>query len=492
MFRRRNMKDLTWLVLGALGLPLLSLAQFSPPSGKPLASILMIEPIPQNSASLSGYVIEPHSGRPIDGASVLIDMHQPPLTAKTGADGYFRIEGIAAGEYSVSASKSGFVRIGMVSGIAVTLHAGENKTGAILRLQGTGTLSGRILDSNGRPVVQARVGPFNLAYNDSQREPSGLGFGRETETNGDGEYRLSNIPPGKYFVVCVNMPGSCYGSSGPLELNPETAEPWYHDFPFFTPRDMVRAFQPLRTQLGISRIHVGIGGSMGGQQLLEWAIEEPQLFEHIIPIATNSQHSPWGIAFNASQRLCIEADSSWQNRNPEAGIEGMKVARGVALISYRHYETYQRSQTETNNKKISDFKSESYQRYQGDKLAKRFNAFSYYKLSQGMDSHNVARGRGSAEQALRQIKANTLCIGIETDILFPIVEQQFIATYVPGARFEMIRSPFGHDGFLLEFEQIEKLISKFLEDTKVNQAENPDQLDAGSSVNKLSSKHGRS
>ena len=173
------MKDLTWLVLGALGLPLLSLAQFSPPSGKPLASILMIEPIPQNSASLSGYVIEPHSGRPIDGASVLIDMHQPPLTAKTGADGYFRIEGIAAGEYSVSASKSGFVRIGMVSGIAVTLHAGENKTGAILRLQGTGTLSGRILDSNGRPVVQARVGPFNLAYNDSQREPSGLGFGRE-------------------------------------------------------------------------------------------------------------------------------------------------------------------------------------------------------------------------------------------------------------------------------------------------------------------------
>ena len=298
--------------------------------------------------------------------------------------------------------------------------------------------------------------------------------------------------PGKYFVVCVNMPGSCYGSSGPLELNPETAEPWYHDFPFFTPRDMVRAFQPLRTQLGISRIHVGIGGSMGGQQLLEWAIEEPQLFEHIIPIATNSQHSPWGIAFNASQRLCIEADSSWQNRNPEAGIEGMKVARGVALISYRHYETYQRSQTETNNKKISDFKSESYQRYQGDKLAKRFNAFSYYKLSQGMDSHNIARGRGSAEQALRQIKANTLCIGIETDILFPIVEQQFIATYVPGARFEMIRSPFGHDGFLLEFEQIEKLISKFLEDTKVNQAENPDQLDAGSSVNKLSSKHGRS
>jgi len=109
-----------------------------------------------------------------------------------------------------------------------------------------------------------------------------------------------------------------------------------------------------------------------------------------------------------------------------------------------------------------------------------------------MDSHNIARGRGSAEQALHQIKANALCIGIETDILFPVVEQQFIATYVPGARLEMIRSPFGHDGFLLEFEQIEKLISQFLEDTKQKQAENPDQFDAGSSINKLTSKHGRS
>lgn len=296
--------------------------------------------------------------------------------------------------------------------------------------------------------------------------------------------------PGKYFIVCVNMPGSCYGSSGPLELNPETAEPWYHDFPFFTTRDMVKAYQPLRSHLGISRIHVGIGGSMGGQQLMEWAIEEPGLFENIVPIATNAQHSPWGIAFNASQRLCIEADSSWQNRNPEAGIEGMKVARGVALISYRHYETYQRTQAETSNKKIADFKSESYQRYQGDKLAKRFNAFSYYKLSQGMDSHNIGRGRDSIEKALQQIKAETLCIGIETDILFPAVEQQFIANHVPGAKYEMIRSPYGHDGFLLEFEQIEKLISKFLEDTKMKRAKQPD-FDAGSSINKLTSKHGR-
>lgn len=298
--------------------------------------------------------------------------------------------------------------------------------------------------------------------------------------------------PDKYFIVCANMPGSCYGSSGPLELNPETAEPWYHDFPFFTTRDMVRAYQPLRVQLGISTIHVGIGGSMGGQQLLEWAITEPQLFRHIIPIATNAQHSPWGIAFNASQRLCIEADGTWTKRNPIAGLNGMKVARSVALISYRHYETYQRSQAESSNEKIDDFKSESYQRYQGEKLGRRFNAFSYYKLSQGMDSHNVGRGRGSIAKALEKIKARTLCIGIETDILFPVEEQQLIATHVSGARYELIRSPYGHDGFLLEFEQIEKLITHFLEDYPGKEAGPQERQDPGSSVNKLSSQHGRS
>lgn len=280
---------------------------------------------------------------------------------------------------------------------------------------------------------------------------------------GNGKY----FDPRDYFIVCVNMPGSCYGSIGPLELNPETAEPWYHDFPIFTTRDMIHAYKPLKRFLGINKIHVGIGGSMGGQQLLEWAIEEPDLFENIIPIATNARHSPWAIAFNASQRLCIEADRSWTERHSIAGIEGMKVARSVALISYRHYETYGKGQAEENNELIYGFKSESYQRYQGEKLAKRFNAFSYYRLSQSMDSHNIGRGRNSIENALRQIKANTFAIGIETDILFPISEQQQIAANIPGARYKTIQSPFGHDGFLLEFEQIEVIIREFLDNQKI-------------------------
>ena len=279
-----------------------------------------------------------------------------------------------------------------------------------------------------------------------------------------GEGKL--FDPKNYFIICVNMPGSCYGSLGPLDKNPATGKPYYHDFPFFTPRDMIRAYQPLKNYLGIKKIKIGIGGSMGGQQLLEWAIEEPGLFEYIFPVATNAKHSAWGIAFNASQRMCIEADDTWKEKKPDAGIEGMKAARSIALISYRHYETYHASQSEHQHEKIEHYKSESYQKYQGEKLARRFNAFSYYFLSKGMDAHNVGRGRTSVENALQQIEAKTLAIGIVTDILFPLSEQQFLAENIPHAKFTSINSLYGHDGFLLESEQIQQIISGFLVSAK--------------------------
>jgi homoserine O-acetyltransferase len=275
-----------------------------------------------------------------------------------------------------------------------------------------------------------------------------------------GEGKL--FDPSLYFIVCVNMPGSCYGSSGPLEIDPGTNQPYYHTFPLFTTRDMVRSYMPLKNFLGIERIQIGIGGSMGGQQLLEWAIEEPDLFRYIFPIATNAQHSPWAIAFNASQRFCIETDPTWKTNEPEAGLEGMKAARSVALLSYRTYDTYKLGQAEVTNEKISHFNSESYQRYQGEKLAKRFNAFSYYSLSKSMDSHNVGRGRGSVIEALHMIKAKTLSIGIRSDLLFPVEEQEYLAAHIEGARFRQIDSYYGHDGFLLEFEQIQQHITEFI------------------------------
>jgi homoserine O-acetyltransferase/O-succinyltransferase len=276
---------------------------------------------------------------------------------------------------------------------------------------------------------------------------------------GDGKL----FDPEIYFIVCVNMPGSCYGSISPLDVNPVTQKSYYHDFPFFTTHDMIRSYQPLREHLGIKKIHIGLGGSMGGQQLLQWAIEEPDLFEFIFPIATNAFHSPWGIAFNASQRWAIETDSTWPQKKDDAGLEGLKVARSIALLSYRHYDAYGLSQLETDANKFDQFKSESYQRHQGDKLAKRFNAFSYYVLSKGMDAHNVMRKYASAEEALRQIKAQTHVIGIKNDVLFPFEEQRFLASHIPGACLTGIESFYGHDGFLLEFEKIEKVITSFLQ-----------------------------
>jgi len=276
-----------------------------------------------------------------------------------------------------------------------------------------------------------------------------------------GEGKL--FDPAEYFVVCANMPGSCYGSTGPLSPNPLNHEPYYHDFPFFTTRDMIKAYQPLRAHLGIQKIRIGAGGSMGGQQLLEWAIIEPELFEYIFPIATNAQHSPWAIAFNESQRMSIEADSTWKENTPEAGLAGMRAARATALISYRHYNTYLHAQPRSDVFPFEGWDgASSYQRYQGEKLARRFNAFSYYVLSQGMDSHNVGRARGGMEKALDLIRAKALVIGIESDILFPLVEQKFLASYIRGASFISISSAFGHDGFLLEYGPMTLLIRDFL------------------------------
>ena len=268
--------------------------------------------------------------------------------------------------------------------------------------------------------------------------------------------------PAHYFIICVNMPGSCYGSIAPLDINPSTQAPFYHEFPFFTTRDMIRTYQLLKKELGIGKIYIGIGGSMGGQQALEWAVEEPAVFENIIVLATNAIHSAWGKAFNASQRMAIEADSTWQDKTDIAGINGMKAARSIALLSYRNAIAYNKTQTDKELDALENYRSESYQKYQGQKLANRFNAFSYYNLSKSMDAHNVGRGRGGVETALASIQAKTLVFSLEEDMLFPVQEQKYLAAHIPGAVYQHIHSDYGHDGFLLEFDQISKHIKTFL------------------------------
>jgi homoserine O-acetyltransferase/O-succinyltransferase len=275
---------------------------------------------------------------------------------------------------------------------------------------------------------------------------------------GEGKF----FTPEKYFIICANMLGSCYGSTGPLSVNPETGKKYYKDFPVVTVRDMVKTLTILRKHLGIEQIHFSCGFSMGGQQLLEWVIQEPEIFDNILLGATNIKHSPWGIAFNESQRLAIEADSTFGEERDEAGAKGMKAARSIGLISYRNYKAYCKTQEDKDNTKLENYNACSYQQYQGDKLVKRFNAYSYYILSKAMDNHNITRGRGDAKDVLSAVKCNTLVLGITSDYLYPLEEQQLLASLIPHSLFVEINSDYGHDGFLIEDAQITKILSAFL------------------------------
>lgn len=266
--------------------------------------------------------------------------------------------------------------------------------------------------------------------------------------------------PNKHFIVCANILGSAYGTTGPLSVNPETGKPFYRSFPTITVRDMVKAHQKLADYLKIEKIHILTGGSVGGHQAVEWAIVQPKMIENLILIATNARFSPWGVAFSASQRMAIEADPSFYDDKPDGGAKGLETARSIALISYRNSLAYNKTQAETDKDKAEDFKAESYQRYQGKKLAKRFNAYSYYVLSKSLDGHNVGRSRGGIETALKKIEAKTLIIGINSDLLFLPEEQYELEKHIGKAKLRMIDSDYGHDGFLLEHGQISSIIKE--------------------------------
>lgn len=285
---------------------------------------------------------------------------------------------------------------------------------------------------------------------------------------GDGRF----FDPSRYFIICVNKPGSPYGSISPLSTNPENGKPFYHDFPAFSIRDMVKTYQHLKNALGIQKIFCGLGGSTGGMQLLEWAIEEPELFEYIVPIATNAVLSPWGIAFNASQRMAIEADSTWLEKRPDAGQKGLAAARSIALLSYRHYNGYDLTQARDKAfVSLADniaYAADNYQRYQGIKLVNRFHALCYYRLTQSMDSHDTGRNRGGTAAALSRIKARTLVIGISSDVLYPIAEQEYLNKNIAGSLLLTVSSDFGHDGFLLEYDKIEAALKEFIQSKTSN------------------------
>lgn len=270
------------------------------------------------------------------------------------------------------------------------------------------------------------------------------------------------IDTDRFFVVCVNMLGSPYGSEGPARINPETGKPWLLDFPRVTVRDMIKATIEVRKSLGINRIFLLIGSSIGGFQALEWAITEPSIFEHCVFIATAPRISPYFTAMNEAQRMAIEADQSFRAaKDLSGGAAGLRCARAQGLISYRSYEGYRLTQWEEDPDTLFAGRAASYERYQGEKLVRRsFDAYSYYTLSYALDSHNVGRGRGGVAKALDTIKAHSIIITIDSDNLFPVEESRVWNKMVPGAEYIEISSRFGHDGFLLETERLTETLRK--------------------------------
>ena len=271
------------------------------------------------------------------------------------------------------------------------------------------------------------------------------------------------IDTDRFFVVCVNMLGSPYGTTGPSSVNPATGRPFFFSFPGVTVRDMVRTFIEVRKALDILHIDLLVGSSIGGFTAAEWAVMEPEVFRHVVLMATDVRVSPWLSAQAEAQRMALEADASFRRaENLDGGKEGLKCARAQALISYRSYEGYCLTQSEADPDTLFAGRAASYERHQGDKLAKRFDAYSYWYICNALDSHNVGRGRGGVAAALGRIQAETIVVSIDSDDLFPRRAIEQWARMIPGARHLTITSAFGHDGFLLETDQLTEILKPLL------------------------------
>lgn len=272
------------------------------------------------------------------------------------------------------------------------------------------------------------------------------------------------LDPERNFIVCANIVGSCYGTTGPMTENPETGEPWYDTFPRLTIRDMVRAHILLADSLGINRIFMLVGSSVGGFQALEWAVEQPERFDSLVLIATDAYASPWTVAVDEAQRMAILADSTYGERSAAAGSAGLAAARAIGMLTYRGAPGYNLSQADpeiTDDNLFDLRRAVTYQRHQGNKLSARFDAYSYVTILDAFDTHDVGRDRGGIATALSRFTKPTVVISITTDIIFSPREMKRLASMLPLAEYHEIESQYGHDGFLVEHDALNRLILDF-------------------------------
>jgi len=277
----------------------------------------------------------------------------------------------------------------------------------------------------------------------------------------------------RYYVICSNILGGCYGTTGPSSVDPNTGRPYGMRFPVITIRDMVEVQRKLIEHLGVRQLAMVAGGSIGGQQSLEWAVAYPELVRKAIVVAATAALTAQAIAFSEVGRQAILADPLWQGGDylpGEGPREGLAIARMLAMITYQSEEAMELrfARRPARNKNVSApsgftdpgerFDVEGYLYHQGEALVRRFDANSYLYISRAMDLYDVSEGYPSLEAALSRLRSKALFIGIRSDFLFPAARVRWLADQVRAAGGEAIYaeldSPHGHDAFLKEWEQM--------------------------------------
>jgi homoserine O-acetyltransferase/O-succinyltransferase len=279
-----------------------------------------------------------------------------------------------------------------------------------------------------------------------------------------------SLDPQTDFIVCSNILGSCYGTTGPTSVNPKTGRAYGPTFPAINIRDMVRLQAVLLETLGVRSLRLVIGGSLGGMQVLEWALLYADIVKAIAVIAAPGRHSAWCIGLSEAQRQAIYADPNWQqgyytaDQKPDAGLA---VARMMAMSTYRSWDSFAERFGRQSGQNGQPFAIAEYLQYQGKKLVERFDANTYITLSQALDSHDVSRPNQPYESVLQSIRQPTLIVSIRSDILYPPVEQQELLRLISDSELTWLESPHGHDAFLMDMVDLNRLVLEFHQKLKL-------------------------